>query len=540
MELNYASVIEQMADRLTTSPCLFYGDTAISWQQYDDHASRIARALHEHGIKKDSKIGLFMYNCCEYMEGTLAAYKNRAIPINVNYRYVGEELIYLLDDCEAEAIIFHSSLGKQIAEIKDKLPRLTLLISVDDGGELIEGAVAYEDIIANTAPMERIERSPDDILMLYTGGTTGMPKGVEYKIGDTLLHMVEMSPVFFGNERPETIDELFAQAEQRAKDNAFFVSLPASPLMHTAGIMNSGMYVQVLGGAMVILQSRSFNPSELWRAVETHRVKHMVVVGDTFVKPMLKTIEEDRENGIEYDLSSFKLMVSSGVIFSQESKQKLLELADMTILDVVGATEGGMALQMSSRDNPPTETASFTAMETTEIFDENYKMIPRGSGKSGFIGIGSTLPQGYYKDPEKTAKTFKEIDGRRWGFTGDMGTIESDGSLKFLGRGSGCINTEGEKVYPEEVEEAIKKHPGILDCLVVGIPDDRFGERVAAVISMKNSKEPLESPAEELMAFCSSHLARYKLPRTVKVVGKVERLPNGKADYKWAKSCFAE
>ncbi|MGI9295523.1 MAG: AMP-binding protein [Pseudomonadales bacterium] len=536
MHLNYASTIEQMADRLVDSPCLFYGEKTLTWKQYDDRGSRIARALSEAGLKKDSKVGLFLYNCCEYMESTLAAYKLRAIPININYRYVGDELAYLLNDCGAEAIVFHSSLGDVVAEIRDKVSTLKLLISVNDEGELIDGAEEYEHLITSTEPAERIERSAEDLLMLYTGGTTGMPKGVEYKIGEMLGQMVQMSPMYFGNELPVSVNDLLAQAEQRAKDKGYFVSLPASPLMHTAGILNSGMFVQVLGGAMVILTSRSFDPSELWQAVQDHHVQHMVVVGDTFVKPMLRALEEDRDNGIEYDLSSFRTMISSGVIFSQESKLKLLELADMMILDVVGATEGGMAIQMSNRSSPPTETASFVAMETTEIFDEGYNMLPRGCGKPGFIGMGGTLPQGYYKDEAKTAKTFRTIDGQRWGFTGDMGTIESDGTLTFLGRGSGCINTGGEKVYPEEVEEAVKKHPSIADCLVVGLPDDRFGERIAAVVSLKGL---MENPTEELMEFCTAHLARYKLPRSVKVVDKVERLPNGKANYKWAKSCFA-
>lgn len=540
MDLNYASTCEQMAARIPDSPCVIYSDKVIKWGEFNGRASRIARAMADAGLQRNSKVGLLLYNCSEYMEGTLAAYKNRAVPINVNYRYVGDELIYLLNDCGAEAIIFHSSLGDRVDEVKDQLPNLKLFISVDDGGELIDCALDYEEVVANTEPMAPIERSRDDTLMLYTGGTTGMPKGVEYKIGDMLEQMVGVCPLFFGNEVPTTLEELYAQAEQRAKDNTYFVSLPASPLMHTAGIINSGLYVQILGGAIMILESRSFNPSELWKACSDHRVNHVVVVGDAFVKPMLKAIEEDKANGIEYDLSAFRTLVSSGVIFSQDSKLKLLELADMTIIDAVGATEGGMAMQISSRATPPSATATFTALDSVEIFDEDYNKLPRGCGQAGLIGMGGTLPQGYYKDEAKTDKTFKVIDGHRWGFTGDMGLIDTDGTMTFLGRGSGCINTGGEKVYPEEVEEVVKKHPDILDCLVVGLPDDRFGQRVAAVVSLKSSEESLESPIEEIIAFGEKHLARYKLPRTVKVVGKVERLPNGKADYKWAKACFDE
>jgi 3-oxocholest-4-en-26-oate---CoA ligase len=531
--LNYAGVIERMADALRDHACLYYADKTTSWREYEDHGARIAQLLNQHGVTHNSKVGLFLYNCSEYMEGLLAAYKCRAIPININYRYVGEELRYLLDDCEAEALIFHSSLGERVAEVRHRLPRLKLLISVDDGGAVVDGALAYERAIADSAPMPRIERSRDDLLMLYTGGTTGMPKGVEYRIGDILAAMVDLAPMYFGIAKGTSLEDLIAQARERAELGKPLVSLPASPLMHTAGILNSGMLVQLHGGAMVVLQSRSFDPRELWRAVEQRRVNHMVIVGDTFARPMLRTLEEDRAQGVEYDLRSLKAMMSSGVMFSRESKMKLLEWVDMVILDGAGATEGPMAVQLSSRANPPTETAHFKVFPTTEIFDENYMLVPRGSGTVGLIGIGGTLPQGYYKDPAKTAKTFRTIDGKRWCFTGDMGSIDSDGTLHFLGRGSGCINTGGEKVYPEEVEEVIKRHPQVVDCLVVGLPDERFGERVAAVVSLNGN---MDAPDRELREFCAAHLARFKLPRTVRVAPQVQRAPNGKADYKWAKA----
>jgi acyl-CoA synthetase (AMP-forming)/AMP-acid ligase II len=536
MNLDYATLIEHMADALQDAPCLMYGDTTLSWRDYEQRAARIARALGEHGIGHDAKVGLFLYNCSEYMEGMLAAYKVRGVPININYRYVGDELAYLLNDCAAEALIFHSSLAEQVLEAQPRVPSLKLLICVDNGEGIPAGALSYARILQTHAPAQRIERSAADTLMLYTGGTTGMPKGVEFRIGDMLRQMVELSPMFFGIEKAQSFPHLIELAVERQRSGKGFVSLPASPLMHTAGILNSGMLIQLLGGAMVILTSRSFDPRELWRAIEHHRVNHIVVVGDTFVRPMLRVIEEDAAKGIQYDISSLKIVVSSGVIFSQASKLKLLELADLMTFDGVGATEGAMGVQIGTRARPPTETAHFTALPTTEIFDESYAMIARGSGKPGLIGIGGTLPQGYYKDPDKTARTFRVIDGKRWGFTGDMGTIDADGTMHFLGRGSGCINTGGEKVYPEEVEEAIKHHPAVIDCLVVGIPDERFGERVAAVVALR---EPLPDPTRTLMDFCAQHLARYKLPRTIKVVEQVQRAPNGKADYKWAKSCFA-
>jgi 3-oxocholest-4-en-26-oate---CoA ligase len=534
MQLDYATVVEVMADGLQEAPCLYYGDKVVSWREFEDHAARLAGCLAGYGIGRNTKVGLFLYNCCEYMEAFAATFKNRGIPININYRYVGDELVYLLNDCEAEALIFHSSLLDRVEDIRGKLPNLKALICVrDDGADLPEGVLDYDDVIRTTAPAPRIERSPDDSLMMYTGGTTGMPKGVEYRISDLLVQLLEVGPMFFGIKKGDTLDEVVSLAVERYQNKQSFVSLPASPLMHTAGILNSGILVQLLGGALVILQSRSFDPRELWRVVEHRQVNHMVVVGDTFVKPMLQILDEDKAQGIEYDLSSLKVIVSSGVIFSQESKLKLLELGDMLILDAAGATEGGMAAQVCTRKMPPTDTAKFMALPTTEIFDEDYQVVPRGSGIVGYIGMGGTLPRGYYTDEAKTAKTFRIIDGKRFGFTGDMGSIDEDGTLHFKGRGSGCINTGGEKVYPEEVEEAVKRHPKVLDCLVVGVPDDRFGEKVSAVISLRGT---LENPQADLMEFCSSHLARYKLPRLVKVADKVQRGPNGKADYKWAKA----
>jgi 3-oxocholest-4-en-26-oate---CoA ligase len=297
------------------------------------------------------------------------------------------------------------------------------------------------------------------------------------------------------------------------------------------------MMVHVYGGAMAILTSSSFDPHEFWRVVEKRRVVHTVVVGDAFVKPMLRALEEDEKQGVAHDISSLKAMVSSGVTLSQPSKQRLLQWADITIMDAVGATEGVMGIHMSSRANPPVGTAQFTALPTTEIFDENDVLIPRGSNKAGFIGISGQLPEGYFKDQEKTAKTFRLIDGKRWGFTGDMGAIDEAGVLTFCGRGSNCINSGGEKVFPEEVEEVIKEHPAVKDCLVVGKPDDRFGHVVAAVVSLHSSLDDL---AEELKEYCRGRLANYKLPRDVKLADEIQRAPNGKPNYNWAKAFFPD
>lgn len=536
MDINYATHVETMADRIPDKPALIFGEKITSYREFEVNASRISQFLSDQGLQRDSMVGLFLFNCPEYMEATLAAYKMRGIPINVNYRYRGDELAYVLEDSEAEALVFHSSLANQVMEVKDRLPKLKTLICVsDDGTATPTGVVEYQQLLQTVEPAPRIERSSDDTLMLYTGGTTGMPKGVAYRIGEMLSSLTIGIPMFFQLPAPGTHEELVDMAVELANNSAPLVSLPASPLMHTAAIVNSGIQIQLFGGAMVILQSRSFDPRELWTAVQEHNVNHIVIVGDTFAKPMLDVLDEDQQKGISYDISSLKMLVSSGVMFSKQSKERLLDYGDMFIIDGAGASEGVMAAQLSSRQNPPTDTGNFIAMPTTQIFNEDYQMLPRGCGEVGLIGVSGTLPKGYYKDDAKSANTFRTIDGTRWGFTGDMGSIDENGFLTFKGRGSNCINTGGEKVFPEEVEEVLKQHEKVLDCLVVGLPNERFGESVAAVVSVK---EQLNSPEQELKEFASTMLAGYKLPRAVKVVDKVQRAPNGKADYKWAKACF--
>jgi fatty-acyl-CoA synthase len=343
---------------------------------------------------------------------------------------------------------------------------------------------------------------------------------------------------YLGIDLATTADKMVERAEELHRTGRCLVSMPASPLMHTAGVMNGGIAMQLLGGRMVILTSRSFDAAELWQTVEREQVNYMVIVGDAFAVSMLRTIDEERDAGHEFDVSSLKAVVSSGVMWSAASKRRFLELGDMILIDGMGATEGPMAIEISNRQSPPAPTARFASLPDTRLFDENDQAISPGSNTPGYIAIGGAmLPRGYYRDEEKTAQTFREIDGKRYGFTGDMGVLEEDGTLLFLGRGSGCINTGGEKVYPEEVEETLKGHPGVNDCLVVGIADERFGQKVAAVVEFL---QPEQDPVATIRAYCEPLLAAYKLPRSVVVVDAIHRGPNGKPDYKWAKKLAEE
>jgi 3-oxocholest-4-en-26-oate---CoA ligase len=528
MEMHYATILEAISDALPEEDALVFGQRRLSWRELDERAARLATVMLDAGVSPGDRIGLFLYNCAEYMEAMLAAMKIRAVPININFRYTGAELRYLLNDAGASGLLFHESLRPAVDDCLSDMASPALLLSVDGHGD-----DAYEPRVVAAEPAQRIARDTSDAFMLYTGGTTGMPKGVVYEIGTMTGALGNLIAQYFGLENALTPEDMVARAVALHREGKNFVSLPASPLMHTAGVMNGGIAMQLLGGKMVILTGRSFDADELWRTAEQEAVNYMVIVGDAFARPMLEAAESAQAQGRPYRLESMKAMVSSGVMWSADSKRRLLDLADMMLIDGMGATEGPMAIQVTSRGNPPSEGARFQALPDTRLFDENDQLIDPGSGRQGYIAIGSALlPNGYFGDREKTDKTFRVIDGHRYGFTGDMGVLEEDGSLLFLGRGSGCINTAGEKVYPEEVEEVLKADSEIEDCLVVGIPDDRFGQRVAAVVAFRSAQA---DPQETIKGISAGQLAGYKVPRKVVAVASIQRGPNGKPDLKWAR-----
>ncbi len=533
MEMHYATLIEALADELDAADAIVFGEVRQSWREFDERAARLAQVMLDAGISTGDRVGLYLYNCSEYMEAMLAALKIRAVPININYRYTGDELKYLLEDSGAAGLIYHASLHDRVEAALQNCDVPKLVLAVDDGSPIPGTVHAYEAELEASTPAARIQRNEKDSFMLYTGGTTGMPKGVVYEIGTMTAGLANLIAQYLGLDLAASPEEIVARAVSLHSTGRRLVSMPASPLMHTAGVMNGGIAMQLLGGTMVVLTSRSFDAAELWQAVDREGVTFMVIVGDAFAVPVLDEIDRSSEAGKPYDVSSLKAVVSSGVMWSAASKRRFLELGDMLLIDGMGATEGPMAMQLSSRQLPPAETARFTVLPDTRVFDDNDQPLQPGSGIPGKIGIGSSLlPVGYFGDPEKTASTFREIDGKRYGFTGDMGILEADNTLLFLGRGSGCINTGGEKVYPEEVEEVLKTHPDIQDCLVVGIDDPRFGQKVAAVVA--TTIDPGCVP-DQLREFCTTNLAGYKIPRRFVTVDSIARGPNGKPDYGWAR-----
>ena len=531
---HYADAIEALADLLGDDPVVTHAGRHRSWRDFEDRAARLGQAFADAGLRPGSKVGLLLYNCSEYYEAFLAALKMRMVPFNINYRYVGAELAYLLENSDCEALVYHRSLAGVVDEVLPGAPLVKLALELDDGEGKAHASRDYEAALAAAAPAPRIARRPDDYHLMYTGGTTGLPKGVMCEVMPWTTGLVAMfaKNVLGLDPPPADLPQLLGTVKVLRSRGIVPVIMPSSPLMHTAGLANS-LPFQLLGGRCVTLPNRNFDPMELWRTIASERVMGTVIVGDAFARPMLTALEEAKTRGETLDLSSLKIVISSGVLWSQGVKEKMLEWLDATLIDGVGATEGPMALQVSRRGQTGV-SAQFIPLAETRLFAEDGREIPKGSDEQGLIAAGGpALPAGYYKDPEKTAKTFRVVDGQRVAFIGDWGRWNADGTLQLLGRGSVCINTGGEKVYPEEVEHVLVAHPGVADCLVIGLPDERFGQKVVALVAMRN---PGTFAASEMTDFVHGKMAGYKRPRAFVEVDKIPRMPNGKADYKAAKT----
>jgi fatty-acyl-CoA synthase len=535
MSMHLASVWETVADTVPDAEAVVSAQQRLTYRQLDDQAARFAAALTAAGVEPDAKVALYLYNGSEYLVAQFGAYKVRAAAVNVNYRYLDEELRYLLDDSDSEVIVFHSSLGDRVARVRDQLPRLKLLVEVDDGGEHLEGADRWDDLLAAHEPEPRRERPDGDTYMLYSGGTTGMPKGVLYRQGEFARNL-------YGNfallglpvETPTEIEQIAPFVAAMAGDQRI-TAVPCCPLMHGTGMWVAAMPALCSGGTVVLLSGRSFDPAELLRTVETERVTRIVIVGDAFARPILREIEEAESAGHPYDLTSVSGIVSSGAMWSQEVKDGLTARLDAMLLDALGSSEGGGYGVNAAAKGLSAPTAKFDLVPGTKVLTEDGREVTLGSGEQGLLAT-PTAARGYYKDPEKTARTFRELDGDWYVVTGDWATVADDGTIALLGRGSNCINTGGEKVFPEEVEEALKRHPAVADCLVVGQPDERLGQQVVAVVGLEAGSDGPAPTGEELRSWLRGSLSGYKIPRTVTVLDAVRRAPNGKADYDWART----
>jgi acyl-CoA synthetase (AMP-forming)/AMP-acid ligase II len=538
MEFHFATIWESLADTLGERTAVVHGDRRFTWSQYDERAARVAAAFDAAGMGPDSKIGLFLYNGNEYLEAHYAAFKMRGVPINVNYRYMDEELWYLLDNADAEALVFHSSLGDRVERVRGRLPKLKLLIEVDDGDTgQVPVAQPYEDVVAGHPPMPRIRRDENDIYMLYTGGTTGMPKGVMYDMGGLTRSFATLGFPLLGVAPPTDAADVAPLVRGVVEAGAGLISMPCAPLMHGTGVWLGAMIPQLGGAEVVTLQSRSLNADEVLRTAQNEGVTNMTIVGDAFAKPIIRAIDAAVEAGSPYDLSKLKMIISSGVMWTAEVKEQLLErIEHVILLDAIGSSEGSMGNSISMKGVPPS-TAKFTQNPTTKVFTDDGREVVPGSDQVGMVAAGGMVPLGYFKDEEKSARTFRTIDGVRYSFPGDMAMVGADGSLILLGRGSQVINSGGEKIFPEEVEEAVKRVQGVLDCLVVGIDDEKFGQAVTAVASLAEGASVTEA---EVIAGVKHDLAHFKAPKRVVFVAAVPRAPNGKADYRATKQLASD
>jgi len=535
MDMHFATIWESYADQLGDVPAVIDGDKRLSWSQYDDRAARIAAALTAAGLGPDDKSGLYLYNSAEYLEAHYASFKQRVVPINVNFRYLGNELEYLLDNADCKALFYHASLADRVAEVVSKLPLLRLIVEVDDGPAtaVVPGRVEYEDLISAHEPAPRIERSGEDIYMLYTGGTTGMPKGVMYTMGSHTQQFVTNGLVALGLPLTDDWRELAPLMSEVRKRDGTYVVVPCCPLMHGTGMWIGAMIPHAVAGTVLILQNRKFDADELLSLVEKERVQNVVIVGDAFARPIADALDAAQRAGKRYDTSSLTRIVSSGVMWTIEAKRRLIDhIPQIALLDAMGSTEGSMGSSVMVKD-APAETAVFMVNPATKLFDEDDNEVLPGSGGTGKVASGGHVPIGYFKDPEKSARTFRTIGGVNYSFPGDLGTYDENGSLVLLGRGSQVINTAGEKVFPEEVEEAVKRNVGVRDCLVVGLPDEKFGQIVVAVASVDPGITLSEA---DVIASVKKQLSGYKAPKRVVFVSEVPRAPNGKADYPGARA----
>ena len=530
--LNLASLYEAVAAAVPQRTALVCGGRRLTFEELDERASALAHGLLASGIEPGDHVGLHMLNGPEYVEALLACLKARAVPININYRYTDRELEYLYTNAELTGLVIDEELTPPAARVAANCPKLRLAVVVRTGDAPDEepswpsavNVVEYEAVLEGrpATPPLADERSSDDRYIIYTGGTTGMPKGVVWRHED--FYMAALKGGNHYGPPYLTAEELAAAA---AASPEGFSYLLTAPLMHGAASYN--LFTSLLGGAKIAVQRR-FDPVEALRTVDEEKIGILMVVGDAMARPLADALRAHRS---EFDLSSLFVLGSGGAILSRSIQDELKELVspDLFINNSFGASESGAdgTIQIG-----PDGLMRLAPNPRVSVVDTDLKPVQPGSEEIGTIARSGHVPLAYYNDPEKTARTFPVIDGVRWSILGDMAKVEEDGTIVVLGRGSGCINTGGEKVFPEEVEQALKAHPSVMDVLVAGVPDRRFGERVAAVVELRPDA-PVPS-VTELRDHCREHLAGYKIPALIAFSESIVRSPSGKADYRWAKN----
>jgi acyl-CoA synthetase (AMP-forming)/AMP-acid ligase II len=536
MEFSVAEIHEAIAATRPDAECLVFRDRRLTWGEVTERTRRLANHLIQVGlgvqVKRSAVAGhesgqdhlaIYLHNGNEYLETMLGAFKARVAPFNVNYRYVAEELRYLLHDSNAAAIVVHSQFAPTLSEVLPALPRLRVIIQVPDhsGNPLLPGAVWYEEAIAAASPSKpAVEWSPDDLYILYTGGTTGMPKGVLWRNGDANVEC-------FGGSDAATIEEVVAAADGSLK------ALLAAPFMHGAGHWMSFRTWNLGGTVYVQSIPERLDPADIWSLVERERLNFLLIVGDAFARPLLDELASST-----YDLSSLTVLLSGGAALSSRLKEEFLEhLPSLIIVDGLGSSEAGGQLAHVSAGSRAT-TGTFAISPGNHMLSaELDRVLQPGEDELGWLAKSGRLALGYLGDAAKTERTYPVIDGVRYAVPGDRAKLRADGVVELHGRDAVTINSGGEKIFAEEVESAIKAHPDVYDCVVAGRPSERWGNEVIAVVRMRSG-----SPADEasLLAVAEQHIARYKLPKAFVFVTEVVRSPSGKADYRWAKQIAAD
>jgi 3-oxocholest-4-en-26-oate---CoA ligase len=529
MQENFATLLEVVAENARSEVAVVQGRRRRTWSDLEHRAARLAGALASAGVAQGDRVAVGLYNGVEYLETVFAAMKLRATPVNINYRYRERELLHVLESSAASAMVFDATLEARIAAISGALPQLATFVRLGSNERAGVEAIDYDQAVVTTPPAPRSHRG-DDEWLLYTGGTTGPPKGV--RAPHSWLFVVAMGGGYRLLEEPAPRDlaDLAARTRAIAERGAALRCLVACPLMHGTGIF-SALGVLLTGGTVILLPDRSFNPDTLAAQVESHRATDLVIVGDAFGRPLAETLESAAAAGRPYDLASLQRIRSVGAPWSAEVKERLLQHCDAELRDTIAATEGGpFATSVTTRGTRGV-TSRFVLAPGARVLDEAGRDIVPGSGEVGLLAAPADDDIHYLGDPGATAGTYRVIAGRRWCIPGDMATVEADGSLVFKGRGNRVINTGGEKVFAEEVEEVLGLHPDVADVYVVGVPDERFGQRIAAVIQPR----PGTSLSKEDVAdFVGQHLAGYKRPRVVTFVPRLQRQLTGKADLAWA------
>jgi acyl-CoA synthetase (AMP-forming)/AMP-acid ligase II len=528
--LNIADLAEHAIDAVPDRVALISGDEELTYAQLEEKANRLAHYLIDRGVQKDDKVGLYCRNRIEIVIAMLGIIKAGAILVNVNFRYVEGELRYLFDNSDMVALVHERRYSDRVTNVLPETPNVKTVLVVEDGSaddySSYGGAEFYSAIAESSPERDFGPRSADDIYLLYTGGTTGFPKGVMWRHEDIYR-------VLFGGTdftTGEFVKDEYDLAKSAAA-NPPMIRYPIPPMIH--GATQSATWMALFAGQTTLL-APEFDADAVWRAIHEHKVNMLFFTGDAMARPLLDALLAHQDAGNEYDLSSLFVLTSTAALFSTSIKEKFLELLpNRVITDSIGSSETGFGgISVVTKGQSHTGGPRVQIDKTTVVLDEEGNEVEPGSGVRGFIAKRGNIPVGYFKDEKKTAETFKTFHGVRYAIPGDFATVEEDGSVTMLGRGSVSINSGGEKIYPEEVEAALKGHPDVFDALVVGVPDPRFGQHVAAVVHAREGTRPTLA---DLDAFVRSEIAGYKVPRSLWLVDEIKRSPAGKPDYRWAK-----